>query len=104
MKIKISKSQWEKIGKKAGWMKTAQIINDDGFADGGARYTDEEMDLMERQDKRDEEIKRIKEEMSKVISEFSHNLLSKEGFELRLRELIEKMYIAKGTKPDPNVE
>jgi len=25
MKIKISKSQWEKIGNESGWMKTAQI-------------------------------------------------------------------------------
>ena len=24
MKIKLSKSQWESMGKKAGWMKTAQ--------------------------------------------------------------------------------
>ena len=26
MKIKLSKSQWEFMGRKAGWMKTAQII------------------------------------------------------------------------------
>lgn len=25
MKIKLSKSQWEKMGEKAGWMKTAQL-------------------------------------------------------------------------------
>lgn len=25
MKIKLSKSQWEKIGKKAGWIKNAQM-------------------------------------------------------------------------------
>jgi len=49
MKIKISKSQWEKIGKTAGWTKNAQIIPDDGFADGRERYTDEEMDLIEKQ-------------------------------------------------------
>ena len=38
MKIKLSKSQWEKIGKKAGWMKVSQeykhpiakLINNDG--------------------------------------------------------------------------
>ena len=46
MKIKLSRSQWEGIGKKAGWMKKA-VINDDGMADGGTPYTDEEMDLME---------------------------------------------------------
>ena len=28
MKIKLSKSQWEGIGKKAGWMKKAKIIQD----------------------------------------------------------------------------
>jgi len=50
MKIKLSKSQWEEMGKKAGWMKMA-IINDDGIADGGEPYTDEEMDLMEEQDR-----------------------------------------------------
>jgi hypothetical protein len=27
--------------------KVAQVIHDDGIADGGERYTDEEMDLME---------------------------------------------------------
>jgi hypothetical protein len=26
MKITISKSQWEKIGKKAGWMKKANVV------------------------------------------------------------------------------
>lgn len=26
MKIKLSRSQWEQIGKTAGWMKTAQIL------------------------------------------------------------------------------
>jgi len=46
--IKLSKQQWEFIGKKAGWMKTA-VINDDGYADGGEPYTDEEMDLMFKQ-------------------------------------------------------
>ena len=51
MKIKLSKSQWESMGKQAGWMKTA-IINDDGIADGGEPYTDEEMDLMEGKEKR----------------------------------------------------
>lgn len=48
MKIKISKSQWQLIGKKAGWIKEAQVIPDDGYADGGEPYTDEEMDLMEK--------------------------------------------------------
>lgn len=47
MKIKLSKSQWQEIGKKAGWMKVAQIIPDDGIADGGEPYTNEEMDLRE---------------------------------------------------------
>ena len=50
MKILVSKSQWEEMGRKAGWHKTA-IIKDDGYADGGEPYTDEEMALMEKQDK-----------------------------------------------------
>jgi hypothetical protein len=50
MKIKLSKVQWEMIGKKAGWRK-AQTIPSDGYTDGGEPYTDEEMDLMEKQDK-----------------------------------------------------
>ena len=47
MKITLSKSQWEEIGKKTGWMKEAQVIPSDGIADGGEPYTDEEMDLIE---------------------------------------------------------
>ena len=34
MKITLSKSQWQNIGKQAGW-----ITNDDGYADGGTPYT-----------------------------------------------------------------
>lgn len=101
MKITLSKSQWEIIGKKAGW-KVSQIIPSDGIADGGVPYTNEEMDLMEQQDKINAKVKIIKEEMVKAVSEFNKNLLSKEGFEARLRELINKMYEARGTKPDPN--
>ena len=47
MKIKLSKTQWTEIGSKANWLKEAQIIPDDGYADGGEPYTDEEMDLIE---------------------------------------------------------
>ena len=43
----MSKAEWLHIGKVAGWMRTSQIIPDDGFADGGEPYTDEEMDLIE---------------------------------------------------------
>jgi len=103
MKIKLSRSQWELLGIKSGWMKKA-IIPDDGMADGGTPYTNEEMDLMQRQEKQANEIKRIKEEAEKVFDEFASNLLSKEGLELRLKELIGKMYIAKMTQPNPNVE
>jgi len=45
-KIKLSKKEWKAIGKQAGWIK-ANIIPDDGMADGGEPYTDEEMDIME---------------------------------------------------------
>lgn len=46
MNIKLSKSQWELIGKKAGWMKESAVINDDGYADGGTPYTNEEVDAI----------------------------------------------------------
>lgn len=48
--LKMSRKEWLNIGKKAGW-KVSQIIPDDGYADGGEPYTDEEMDLMSKQDK-----------------------------------------------------
>jgi hypothetical protein len=69
MKIIISKSQWEEAGKKAGWMRNA-VIRGDGYADGGSPYTNEEMDLMEGQDKKANEIKRIKDEIAKTVDEF----------------------------------
>jgi hypothetical protein len=47
--VKISRKEWEIIGRKAGWIKKSQIIHNDGFADGGESYTDEEMDLMKVQ-------------------------------------------------------
>jgi len=97
VKIKFSKAQWEGIGKKAGWMKMA-IIKDDGIADGGTPYTDEEMDLMEKQKQASIEIKIIKDEIAKIVDEFNANLLSKDGFETRMKELIGKMYRAKGTQ------
>lgn len=54
MKITLSKSQWEEAGKIAGWTKTA-LINDDGIADGGDPYTNEEMDLMAKEDNTEDE-------------------------------------------------
>jgi hypothetical protein len=50
MRIKVSKSQWVEMGQKTGWFKKAQIIPDDGFADGGTPYTDEELDIMNKQE------------------------------------------------------
>ena len=47
--LKLSKIEWQNIGEKAKWIKKSQIIPDDGFADGGTAYTDEEMLLMEIQ-------------------------------------------------------
>ena len=41
MKIKLSKSDWELIGQKTGWMKTAQ--NNTGYMPGQTPYTDEEL-------------------------------------------------------------
>ena len=46
-KIKISKREWESIGKKAGW-KVSQITPDDGFSDGGEPYTDEETGMIDK--------------------------------------------------------
>jgi len=41
-----------KVIKTANYVKkTAQLIHDDGLSDGGERYTDEEMDLMDNRDK-----------------------------------------------------
>ncbi len=40
MKIKISKSQWEQVGKKAGWMKQSQFK--DKMMPGQTPYTTEE--------------------------------------------------------------
>jgi len=90
LKIKLSKSQWEGIGKKA------QIVPIDGFADGGEAYTDDEMQLIDKKEKTSNEVKRIKDEIAKIIDEFGNNLLDKEGFESRMKELIRKMYIVKG--------
>ena len=104
MKIKLSKSQWEAIGRKAGWKKAYSVIPSDGLADGGTPYTSEEMDFMEKEDKSKEEVNRIKEEISKIVDEWNQNLLSKEGLEARLKEIIEKMYKAKGIHPDLKVE
>lgn len=122
MKIKISKSQWECVGKKAGWIKKAQgrmnrgeeemypstgkgsVVPDDGFADGGTPYTSEEMDLIGKQDNTKAEVQRIKDEVAKVVDEYADNLLSKEGMESRMKELIEKMYSVKGVQPNPNLE
>lgn len=103
MKIKLSKTQWEEAGLKAGWMKVATITGD-GYADGGAPYTNEEMTLMDNQDKKEQEIKRIKEEMAKVIDDFSSDLYTNEGLSLRLNELLNKMIKVKGTQPNPNIE
>ncbi len=89
------------MGKKAGW-KISTVLPSDGIADGGTPYTDEEMNLMEQQDKRKQEVQRIKDEIIQVVNEFDKNLLSKEGFEARLKQLIEKMQKTKGIETDPN--
>lgn len=91
------------MGKKAGWIK-AQIIPSDGISDGGTPYTQEEMKLMENESNKKEKIEKIKKEVADVVDEWAHNLLDKEGLENRIKELVEKMYSAKGIKPDPNIE
>jgi len=42
-------------------IKTAQVINDDGIMDGGERYTDEELDLMEKEKTENKTIERMKQ-------------------------------------------
>jgi len=95
--IKISRKEWEGIGKKAGWTKIAKvpIIPSDGIRDGGTPYTDEEMDLIERQEKEKNEIIQIKDDIAKLVDGFDENLMSKQDFELKMKELIRKMYSAK---------
>lgn len=39
MKIKISKSQWEEVGRKGGWLRTAQEYNYDSLPPSGTRDT-----------------------------------------------------------------
>ena len=60
MKITLSKYQWEFIGKKTGWSKTAQVIPDDGIADGGTPYTEDEMNLIESKESKNATIDAIK--------------------------------------------
>jgi hypothetical protein len=60
MKIKLSKQQWQLIGKKTGWIKKAQVIPDDGIADGGTPYTEEEMNLIESKESKNAKIDAIK--------------------------------------------
>ena len=38
MKIKISKSQWEEMGKKAGWMKSSQANLDNLYQQYQVNY------------------------------------------------------------------
>ena len=43
-KLKMSHKEWTNIGKETGWMKkSAQVVPNDGYADGGEPYTEEEM-------------------------------------------------------------
>ena len=51
MQIKMSKKSWEEIGKKAGWISKVAVIQDDGRSDGGEPYTDDEMDLIEKEER-----------------------------------------------------
>jgi len=47
MKIKLSKSQWELIGNKTGWMKKAQMDElPDGYGNETQRAVAEEKDLI----------------------------------------------------------
>lgn len=118
MKIKLSKSQWKEMGRKAGWIKTSNFkvidneFNRDNYAGLVGRIfevppayanvieTSEPASYKDIEEFR--KIEQIMKEFSEVSHKFRENLLSKEGLELRLKELIERMYAAKGTQPDPD--
>jgi len=92
MNIKLSKSSWEQIGKQKGWLKTA-VINDDGFADGGEAYTDEEVDAINA-----EENKRLTFSMGttpeKIIKEKTL-VQTPDGYPMHIRSNEEWVTIAK---------
>ena len=61
MKIKLSKIQWQEIGNKSGWLKAAQrMLPEDGIADGGERYTPEELSLMDFEQSKQKLIAKLK--------------------------------------------
>jgi len=109
VKIKLSKSQWEQIGKKAGWIsKKSQVISDDGYADGGEPYTDDEMDLMEIEKikanpdrpERIQQIMRLYSSMHPKASGYEFNTLWNDIGQMsmgQLDEYIEK-YVRKWTR------
>ena len=46
-------------------------------------------------------VTKIKDDIAKLIDGFDENLMSKEAFELKMKELIREMYSIKGARPDP---
>jgi len=109
MKVKLNKNQWEKIGKEAGWFKReSQIINMDGFADGGEAYTEDEMDLMAISDikanrNRPEKIKQIMDlyvEMHPSASGYEINTLWHDIGQMSIDEIDQYVgqYVSKWTR------
>jgi len=78
MKLKISKSQWEAMGKKAGWMKTAQINFDKirtvvAILNGIRQALDKHMpyvnmtDLLAQQEGLPEELKEFRARLQNIL-------------------------------------
>jgi hypothetical protein len=102
MKIKLSKSQWEKAGRRAGW-----------FADGGAAYTEDEMDLMALQkikanNNRPEKIKQIMDlyvSMHPKASGYELNTLWADIGQMSMKDINQYVdkYVSKWTRQSTTV-
>ena len=71
-KIKMSKSEWQSIGKKAGWIKKAQ---------GRMDRNEEEMYSTTGEPLGKRGVTKIKDDIAKLVDGFDENLMSKENFE-----------------------
>jgi len=90
MKIKLSKKQWQEAGIRAGWIKKSQMIPDDGFADGGNPYPDDEMDIMNAKIKMGDKVKLVDD----VLPQHSRSVPAYMGYtteQFRWRDTLKKL-------------